>query len=114
MALLIYNDGLNMVVLDNELGRQMVDVCLAADKGDRMNNTIDKGYGFGDRAYEIIHHLESTTVVLLGPHIMVEQQAVGVPAHGDGGILQGLLRQRLGDIIAHYDACGNTQYGLQI
>ena len=45
-----------------------------------MNNTINKGYGLGDRAYKIIHHLESMAVVLLGSHIIVEQQAVGVPS----------------------------------
>ena len=35
-------------------------------------NTIDKGY-------EIVHHLKSTAVVLLGPHNMVEHHALGVP-----------------------------------
>ena len=60
MALMIYKEGLNMVVLDHKLDRQMVDMCLAADAADRMDNTINKGYEFGDRAYEIVHHLEST------------------------------------------------------
>ena len=34
---------------------------------------------FGDRVYKIVHHLESTALVLLGQHNMVEQQAMGVP-----------------------------------
>ena len=29
--------------------------------------------------YKIVHQLESTSVVLLGPHNMVEQQAMGIP-----------------------------------
>ena len=44
-----------------------------------MDTTVDKGFGFGVRVYETIHHLGSTLVVLLGPHNIVEQQAVGVP-----------------------------------
>ena len=40
MALLICKEGLNMVVLDHELGRRMVE-----DAADRLDNTLDKGYG---------------------------------------------------------------------
>ena len=40
MALLIYKEVLNMVVLDHELGRRMVE-----DAADRLDNTLDKGYG---------------------------------------------------------------------
>ena len=73
MALLTYGEEVKMVVLDHELGRQLVDVCLVADATDEECLTIDKGYGFGDLTYEIILHLESTAVVLLEPYIMVEQ-----------------------------------------
>ena len=51
----------------------MIGVCYAADEANRMDDTANKGFGFGDRVHQIIHHLESTAVVLLGPHIMVEQ-----------------------------------------
>ena len=57
----------------------MIGVCYAADEANRMDDTANKGFGFGDRVYQIIHHLESAAVVLLGPHIMVEQKAMGVP-----------------------------------
>ena len=69
MALLTYGEEVTLVVLDHELGHQIVDVCLAADAADEECHTIDKGYGFGDLIYEIILHLESAAVVLLGPHI---------------------------------------------
>ena len=49
------------------------------NKADRMDDTINKRFGFGDRVFEIVHHLESTEVVLLGPHNIVEQQGLGVP-----------------------------------
>ena len=38
-----------MIILDQVLGRRMIDVCQAADAADRMDNMIDKGYGLGDR-----------------------------------------------------------------
>jgi hypothetical protein len=44
----------------------MVCVCLAADVADKENNTINKENGFGDRPYEIILHLMSMAVMLLG------------------------------------------------
>ena len=44
-----------------------------------MSNTVHKGYAFGEKVYEIVHQLESVAVVLLGPHNMVEQQAIGRP-----------------------------------
>ena len=49
----------------------MVCVCLAADVADKENNTINKENGFGDRPYEIILHLMSMAVMLLGPFIPV-------------------------------------------
>ena len=58
MALLTYGEEVTMVVLDHELGRQMVDMCLAADAADEECNMIDKRYGFGDLTYEIILHLD--------------------------------------------------------
>ena len=71
MALLTYREEVTMIVLDHELGLQMIDLCLAADGAAEKCDTIDKGYGFGDLTYEIILYLESTAIVLLGPHIMV-------------------------------------------
>ena len=79
MTLLVYKEGLTMIMLDHVLGRRMIDMCHAADTADRMDNTIEKGYGFGDRVNEIVRHLESTAVVLLGPHNMLEHQAMSVP-----------------------------------
>ena len=101
MTLLVYKEGLTMIMLDHVLGRRMIDMCHAADTADRMDNTIEKGYGFGDRVNEIVHHLDSTAVVLLGPQNMVEHQARGVPTEmvefyeifqvNDGGPLLTLL-----------------------
>ena len=58
------------------LGRQMIDVCLAADAAAEKHDTIIKG--FGDVTYEMVLHLESAAIALLGPHVMVEQQAEAV------------------------------------
>ena len=69
MALLTYREEVTMIVLDHNLGLQMIDVCLAADGAAKKCDTIDKGYGFGDLTYEIILYLESTAIML--PHIMV-------------------------------------------
>jgi hypothetical protein len=82
MAMLTYREEVAMIVLNQELGRRMVEVCLAADTAAEKCDTISKGYGFGDLSYEnyeIILHLESAAIVLLGPNIMVEQQAESVP-----------------------------------
>ena len=65
MALLAHKEGSNIIMLDNVLGRQMIDVCHEADAVDRMYNTIDKEYWYSDRVYEIVHHLGSTVVVPL-------------------------------------------------
>ena len=43
MALLVYREGLNMIMQDQVLGRRMIDVCHAAESADRMDSTIDKG-----------------------------------------------------------------------
>ena len=78
MALFTYRKEVAIVVLDHKLGRRMIDVCLAANAAVGTWDTV-KGYGFGDLTYEMFLHLGSMTIALLGPHIMVEQQAEGVP-----------------------------------
>ena len=111
MALLVYKEGLNMVMLGQVLGRRMIDVCRAADETNRMDDTIDKGFGFGNRVYEIVHHLESTKVVLLGPHNMVEQQAMACPRRWKNSTRSS---RNLAHATAHNDASGDTRHGLQV
>ena len=78
MALFTYRKEVAMVMLEHKLGGRIIDVCLAANVAAGKCDTINKGYGFGDLTYEMILHWESATIALLGPHIMVEQQAEGV------------------------------------
>ena len=55
MALLIYKEGLNMIILDQAMGKQMIDVCHTADNANRVVYTVVKGFGFGDRVCKILH-----------------------------------------------------------
>ena len=41
MALLVYKEGLNMIILGHELGRRIIYVCHAADETNNFENTID-------------------------------------------------------------------------
>ena len=94
MAVLIYKEGLNMVILDQAMGEQMIGVCHAADVANRVVDTVDRGFGFGDRVCKIVHQLESTVMVLVGPHNMVEHMAMADGrAHSDGRILRDVLSE---------------------
>ena len=39
----------------------------------------NKGFEFGDRIFEMFQHLATTEVMLMGPHQIFEQNAMGVP-----------------------------------
>ena len=39
MALLVYKEGLNMIMLGQVLGRRMIDICHAADEANLMDDT---------------------------------------------------------------------------
>ena len=43
MALLIYKEGLNMIILDQTMGEQMIGVCHAANVANRVIDTSVKG-----------------------------------------------------------------------
>ena len=77
---LVINEGVvTTVMLDPGLGHQVINTCLSVDAPDDGSDMIDKGHGFGDRIYEILLHLQSKTMALLGPHTRTEQRATGIP-----------------------------------
>ena len=51
MALLVYKEGLSLIMLGQVLGRKMINVCHAANEANKKDASIDKGFGFGDRVY---------------------------------------------------------------
>ena len=54
-----------MVIIDQAMGKQMLEVCHAAEVANKVANTVAKGFGFGDRVHKLFQQLESTDVVLL-------------------------------------------------
>ena len=56
MALLIYRNEINMVMIDHVLGHQMIDTIQAAG----TVHVIDEENDYGDRLYEMVHQLAST------------------------------------------------------
>jgi hypothetical protein len=107
LGLFTYIQEVSMVVLNFEVGRRMIDMCLAADAAAGKCDTIDKGYGFGELTYEMILHLEFATIALSGLHIMVEQQAVGK-------FVYGLLRRGWGNPTTDYHVGGYTRRRIQM
>ena len=54
MALMFYKEGLNMAIIDKEMGDKMLELCLTAKVADRVANTVVKGFGFGDRGNKLL------------------------------------------------------------
>lgn len=79
MVLLVYRRGMNMVLMGQVQGRLMIDICHDAIEANNMEEMPNKGFGFGDRIFELYQQLETTEVMLMGPHHIVEQHAMGVP-----------------------------------
>ena len=57
-------------------------------------------------------HLGSATIALLGPHVMVEQQAAGIPA--EMAEIYDLLQHKWGILTIDHNACEYTRHSLQI
>ena len=67
-----------MVIIDQAMGEEMIEVCQAAEVANRVANTVVKGFGFGDRVHKLLQQLESTDIVLFGPHHMMGHQIMYV------------------------------------
>ena len=74
MTMIIYREEINMTIVSHVLGAQMIDTSIAAG----VVNMLDDENGYGDRIYETVQDMASTTWALLEPHHMVEHQATKV------------------------------------
>ena len=64
-----------MTIVSHALGAQMIDTSIAAG----VVNMLDDENGYGDRVYETVQDMASTTWALLETHHMVKYQATKVP-----------------------------------
>ena len=60
---------------------------MSVDVATEIGDTTDEEHDMGNMIYEMTLHLGSATIALLGPHVMVEQQAAGVPAEKNNKIV---------------------------
>ena len=60
MVLMFYKEGLNMAIIDKEMGEQMLELCHTAKVANRVANTVVKGFGFGDRVNKLLQQLVTT------------------------------------------------------
>ena len=78
MTLIFCKEGLNMVIMDQAMGEQMLELWHAAEVANRVANTVIKGFGFCDRGHKFLQQLESTDMVLLGTSHMIGHQSMDV------------------------------------
>ena len=62
MVLLAYKEWMNMVIMGQVQGRQMIDICCDVIEANKMDDKMNKGYGFGDTIFEMYQQLEATDI----------------------------------------------------
>ena len=62
--MLIYREEINMTIISHALGAKMIDTTIAAGVVKMLHDENE----YGDRVYEMVPDMASTTWVLLEPH----------------------------------------------
>lgn len=70
-----------MALINKSMGEQMLDLCNTAKIAkiaDRLDNTIVKGIGIGDRVSKLLQQLGSIDIVILRPHHIIGRHSMDV------------------------------------